>query len=104
MDNMRAASAIVKYSVVKKSNVNDGEITLINYSPWLNDRFGGWLGIIVVTTVVIAVAEALGELLVAFGSDRVGIRLFVNVCYLGTIVGYLLLPFSRPCLPKMPPA
>lgn len=71
-----------------------GEITLINYSPWLNDRFGGWLGIIVVTTVVIAVAEALGELLVAFGSDRVGIRLFVNVCYLGTIVGYLLLPFS----------
>jgi hypothetical protein len=68
-----------------------GEITLINYSPWLNDRFGGWLGIIVVTTVVIAVAEALGELLVAFGSDRVGIRLFVNVCYLGTIVGYFAL-------------
>ena len=71
-----------------------GEITLINYSPWLHERYDGWLRVILLTTMVIAIAETVGELIVAFASDRIGIRLFMRICYIGTLVCYSLLPFS----------
>lgn len=70
------------------------------YGAWLEDCFN--LGIVAIgmVTIVIGVAELFGELLVAFMSDRLGLRRSVVIGIVLSCMSYLVLPWWGSTIPK----
>ena len=70
------------------------------YGAWLEDSFN--LGIVAIgmVTIVIGVAELSGEILVAFMSDRLGLRRSVVIGLVLSCMSYLVLPWWGCTVPK----
>lgn len=64
------------------------------YGVFLESRYGISLGALGLTVVIIGMAEIIAEVLTAVIGDRLGLHRAVVLGTLGTIVAYLLLPFS----------
>lgn len=93
-----AALAALAYSFLFTSA---NEMFLINYGVWMEVSFELALAALGVATIVIAVAEVLGEFIVIFIADRVGKRRLALLGALGCSVGYSVLPglsFSLPAV------
>lgn len=80
--------ALVATALIGFAQIN----VLVVYGAWMEDRFGLGVASLGMVTLAIGAAELLGELAVAFISDRLGKRrsLFVSVIFTG--LAYLVLP------------
>ena len=85
----RAARAAVLFSVMF---VVANEILLINYGVWMERTFALSLVGLGAATVVIALAEVVGEALVTAFADRLGKRRLVVACVLLACACYVALP------------
>jgi MFS transporter, DHA1 family, inner membrane transport protein len=75
------------------------EIFFINYALWMEASFDLVLAALGLVTVVIGIAEAVGELVVSGLGDRVGTQRLALWGSLFTAIGFLVLPLTSHSLP-----
>ena len=75
------------------------EIFFINYGNWLEESFGLAVEAIGAVTIVIAIADVVGEFSVAAWADRIGKRRFVLFGTTITAICYGLIPLLSSSLP-----
>jgi DHA1 family putative efflux transporter-like MFS transporter len=97
-------SPLVVFSIMRDSRVARGallysllfvaanEIIFINYAAWLDNTFDLAVEALGTVTIVIAVAEILGELIVIRFGDTMGTRRLAMIGALWASIGYFLLP------------
>ena len=75
------------------------EIFFINYGLWMEDAFGLLLTALGAITIVIALAEVIGEFIVIAIADRVGTKRTSMVGMLVAAVCFLIIPYLHFSLP-----
>ena len=88
LGNQRAAAALAVLFLVGGAN----EVLFIVYGTWMETGFGLSVGRLGLATIVIGVAELLGEIGAGGLSDRLGKRRSVSIGLVLTATGYALLP------------
>lgn len=86
-----AALAGVLYALFVSSS---NEVLFINYGLFMEERFGLSLALLGSLTVIISVAEVLGEFFVIGVADRIGLRRTTLAGIAVATLTYLIIPFS----------
>ena len=75
------------------------ELFFINYGIWMEESFGLMLTALGTVTIVIAVAEIMGEFGVIALADRIGKAKATFIGTVGSGIGYIILPYLESSLP-----